>query len=52
MTNKELMLLGMSLDALLEAGEIEKAREIIKVMASSETKTKSNDNKKGQKNNG
>jgi hypothetical protein len=33
MTNKELTLLGMALKALIEIGEIEKAKEIIDYMA-------------------
>jgi hypothetical protein len=49
MTNKELMLLGMSLEALLEAGEIEKVKEIVKVMASPEIKAKVKEDTKGQK---
>ena len=34
MANKELTLLGMALKALIESGEIEKAKEIIDYMAS------------------
>ncbi|MDR2559821.1 MAG: hypothetical protein LBC86_09845 [Oscillospiraceae bacterium] len=48
MTNKELILLGMSLEALLEAGEIEKVKKIVSVMASNGVKPEVN-NKKGKK---
>jgi hypothetical protein len=34
MTNKELTLIGMALKALVESGEIEKAKAIIDYMAS------------------
>ena len=33
MTNKELTLLGMALKALIETGEVDKAKEIIDYMA-------------------
>ena len=44
MTNKELLILGMALDALLETGQIGKVREIVKVMADKGTKPDENRN--------
>ncbi|MCL1823724.1 MAG: hypothetical protein FWG44_05930 [Oscillospiraceae bacterium] len=49
MTNKELTLLGMALDSLLELNEIEKVKEIVKVMALPGEKVKLKDNTKGKK---
>jgi hypothetical protein len=48
MTNKELKLLGMSLKALLDVGEVEKVKEIVNVMASDGINLEA-DNKKGKK---
>ncbi|MCL2693578.1 MAG: hypothetical protein FWE60_00555 [Oscillospiraceae bacterium] len=48
MTNKELTLLGKALQALLELKEYDKVKEIVDAMASTEVKSKLNDNKKGQ----
>jgi hypothetical protein len=49
MTNKELIILGKALEALLELNEIDKVKEIVSVMAESGVKPIAKDNKKGQK---
>jgi hypothetical protein len=48
MTNKELKLLGMSLKALLDVGEVERVREIVNAMASDGINLEA-DSKKGKK---